>query len=417
MEDIRQMLLDWKTEKVAKLCMENDTNFRVLVRLLKDSSEIVRQRAVEALIEIGSAYVVEHLINAMEDSSEDVRVQAAIGLELIKNEIAIPRLFRALKDESYWVRSHAAAALSKYLPGPIWMKVDPKDIDVIVTDFPDMTEEDIIEFLKKLKIEPSSIERFIELRKKGFRYIPEKIEPPTKEEIIATLPKEILDEVPQDTLKAMSVKELQEYVKEWRTRKELEIKTAPEKKKKKKEKVKEKKKEETVEEILSRIPPEFLASFTKEQLEKLTVEDAKLIEETYRRGIAEGKEKEPERKKKEKEKEKKAKKKLSEKEKLLAELPDSVREALTPEIIEGLTIEDIKEMLRSAKVTSEEEVKKETPAESAEPLSEGEEEERKKLLALIPPDMIADLPKDELEKMDIKQLRSLLEALGVTIPD
>ncbi len=416
MADIRQLLLDWNTEEVVKLCIENDANFKTLVRLLKDSSDVVRQRAVEALTEIGTPYVVEHLIYAMDDPSEDVRVQAAIGLELIKNEIAIPRLFRALKDESYWVVSHAAAALSQYLPGPIWARVDTKDIDIIITDFPDMSEEDIKEFFKNLKVDPSAVERFLELRRKGFRYVPEKIEPPSKEEVIATLPKELLDEIPPDMLKSMSVEELQEYAKEWRSRKE--ISRAPVEKKVEVPEVAEKE-EETVEEILSRIPPEFLSSFTEEQLKSLTVKDAKLIEETYKSGLAPEKEtKMPEKpKKKPKKKAKKKSKVESEKERLLSELPDSVREALTPDIIESLSVEDLKEMVRSAKVTSEEEMKEteEESKESTESTGDDTEAERKRLLSLIPPDMLPDLPADELEKMNVEQLRALLEALGVDI--
>ncbi len=413
MADIRQLLLDWNTEEVVKLCIENDANFKTLVRLLKDSSDVVRQRAVEALTEIGTPYVVEHLLYAMDDPSEDVRVQAAIGLELIKNEIAIPRLFRALKDESHWVVSHAAAALSQYLPGPIWARVDTKDIDIIITDFPDMSEEDIKVFFKNLKVDPSAVERFLELRRKGFRYIPEKIEPPSKEEVIATLPKELLDEISPDMLKSMSVEELQEYAKEWRSRKE--ISRAPVEKKDEVSEVPEKKEEETVEEILSRIPPEFLSSFTEEQLKSLTVEDAKLIEETYKSGLTSEKETKPEKpKKKPKKKAKKKSKVDSEKERLLSELPDSVREALTPDIIESLSIEDLKEMVRSAKVTSEEEMK-ETEEESRESTGDDTEAERKRLLSLIPPDMLPDLPAEELEKMNVEQLRALLEALGVDI--
>ncbi len=411
MVDIRQLLLDWETEEVVKLCLENDSNFKILVRLLKDSSDMIRQRAVEALTEIGTPYVVEYLIEAMDDPSEDVRIQAAIGLELIKNEIAIPRLFRALKDESKWVVSHAAAALSNYIPGPIWARVDPKDIDIIITDFPDMSEEDIKEFFKRLKADPSAVERFLELRRKGFRYVPEKIEPPSKEDIIASLPKELLDEVSLDVLKGMSVDELKAYVKEWEDRREIS-RRAPKVEEKPPEPEKEKAEEkETVEEILSRIPPEFLASFTEEQLKSLTVEDAKLIEETYKSGLSPEKEEKetPKPTKKAKKTKKKRKKTLSEKERLLEELPESVREALTPEIIESLTVEDIKEMLRSAKVTSEEsEESKESVADT--------EDERKRLIALIPPDMLPDLPAEELERMDVEQLRSLLEALGVEIP-
>ena len=84
-----------------------------LIASLKDKNEDVRQGAAEALGEIKDTRAVEPLIALLKDIDEDVRYAAAKALGEIKDTRAVEPLITALKDEDSNVRRGVADALGE----------------------------------------------------------------------------------------------------------------------------------------------------------------------------------------------------------------------------------------------------------------------------------------------------------------
>ncbi len=84
-----------------------------IASLLEDKNSYVRERAADALGEIGNEKAVDELILALSDEDRSVRWRAASALGEIGNEKAVDALILALSDEYSYVRERAAEALGK----------------------------------------------------------------------------------------------------------------------------------------------------------------------------------------------------------------------------------------------------------------------------------------------------------------
>ncbi|MEM3071817.1 MAG: HEAT repeat domain-containing protein, partial [Candidatus Anstonellales archaeon] len=89
-----------------------------LIDALKDWEQNVRENAAKAIGKIAEkggdcSAAVPALIDALKDKNEDVREGAAEALGEIGDARAVPALIDALKDEKWYVRGGAAIALGK----------------------------------------------------------------------------------------------------------------------------------------------------------------------------------------------------------------------------------------------------------------------------------------------------------------
>ncbi|MDH5362206.1 MAG: HEAT repeat domain-containing protein, partial [Aigarchaeota archaeon] len=84
-----------------------------LVQALKDEDRRVRHEAVQALGEIGDARALEPLAEALKDAHNTVRMSAADALGTIGDARAVEPLFQSVWDEDERARERAAEALGK----------------------------------------------------------------------------------------------------------------------------------------------------------------------------------------------------------------------------------------------------------------------------------------------------------------
>jgi len=81
-------------------------------RLGQDSDPIVRQRAAEALADVGGSEAAAALTRGVEDPVDRVRLAAVEGLTDLGPAVAIAGLIRLLREDTVWeVRAQAARAL------------------------------------------------------------------------------------------------------------------------------------------------------------------------------------------------------------------------------------------------------------------------------------------------------------------
>ncbi|MFX1484740.1 MAG: HEAT repeat domain-containing protein, partial [Promethearchaeota archaeon] len=165
---IRNLLLEFETDEVGKLARTNDKSKKELVKAFTDPSDIVRERALLASIDLADPEVITDVTKALSDDVADVRIAAAQALAFYHQPRTIPVMIKGLKDSNTWVRSHCAAGLSKLLNGPIWARLSEEDIDRFAEDFPEMIDDDINRFLAGIKMKDSAISRFMNWRTKGF---------------------------------------------------------------------------------------------------------------------------------------------------------------------------------------------------------------------------------------------------------
>ncbi len=168
MSKTRRLLLEFDTDEVGRLAREKPSEKKALIKAFTDSSDIVRERALIAAIDVVDPTIVEDIIKVMEDSTTDVRIAAAQALSFYHQPRTVPDMLRGLKDTSPWVGSHCAAGLSKILKGPIYARLSEESVDKMLNDFPDMDEEDINKFLESIEMKPESITRFENWRMKKF---------------------------------------------------------------------------------------------------------------------------------------------------------------------------------------------------------------------------------------------------------
>ena len=168
MAETRRLLLEYETEQVGKLAREKPKVRKALVKAFTDASEIVRQRALFAALDMGDPSIVTDVVKALSDDEAEVRVVAAEVLAWYHQPRTIPQLLKGLKDDDTWVKSHCASGLSKLINGPIWARVKQEDVDLFIENFPDMEDTAIEEFLTEIKVRPDAIDKFLGWRRAEF---------------------------------------------------------------------------------------------------------------------------------------------------------------------------------------------------------------------------------------------------------
>ena len=90
----------------------------------------------------------------------------------------------------------------------------------------------------------------------------------------------------------------------------------------------------------------------------------------------------------------------AEKDKLISELPDDVRDSMSGEAIAKLTKDELQELVEVSKAEEEE-----------DELVKKYGRKKAKLLKDIPEDVLAGIPEDQLEEMDEETLKGLADAM------
>jgi len=371
----RKLLLEYETEEVGRLAREDPREKKALVKAFGDSSDVVRERALIASVETADPTLVTNITKALSDNVPDVRIAAAQALAFYHQPVTVPDLLKGLKDENTWVRSHCAAGLSKILNGPIWARIPGEDIDKIIDDFPDMTEDEVDSFLASIKMKPGAINRFKTWREKKF-----KLEIDESELIAELESKPILlsEETLASTPSAKSTKD-------------------------------------EVEAILAELPDELRETLPPEDIKRLTPDSARELVRQLKVSVptAEKKKKKKKAVKVKKVKRVRKKKKKTEKDELIERLPVEVRESVGEAALADLTTDELEALLASSgEAETEAEV---SEVEDTDPrmkeLSEKYGPEKAEILATIPEPMLQDIPEDQIKEMDLETLKGLAQAL------
>ncbi|MCK5301872.1 MAG: HEAT repeat domain-containing protein, partial [Candidatus Thorarchaeota archaeon] len=365
---------------------------KALVRAFSDPSEIVRERALIAAIDLGDPTVVTDIRATLDDDSTDVRVAAAQALAWYRQPRTIPALIHGLKDSNTWVRSHCALGLSKMLHGPIWARIPGEDIDIIHADFPEMDEGDVRSFLRKLELSEEAVDQFIMWKSAKFEI-----------EIDESILIKELEGKP--IILAAAMTEAGEPVRDSGLSVEVEA-------------------------ILSELPDEVRASLPSEDLRRLTPSTARDLVTTLTV-------KEPKKKairvKRVKRVRKKKKKPLA-REQLIEKIPSEVRETVSEEVLESLSTDELEALVAATPEVEEAEPTVEKPEkekrkkkESVEAIPPVDEEavedlrwqqfvdkygeEKADLLISVSPEMLEGIPQEQIADMDLDTLKSLVQAL------
>ncbi|MHA1903729.1 MAG: HEAT repeat domain-containing protein [Candidatus Thorarchaeota archaeon] len=387
MSETRKLLLDFETEEVGALAKNNSKVRKALVRAFTDASEIVRERALIAAIDLGDPAIVNDINRALSDDVDDVRIAAAQALAWYQQPRTIPELFRGLKDSNTWVRSHCAAGLSKIVKGPIWARLKDDTIEKLVDDFPAMDEEEIRKFLSDIDVGSESIDKFMVWRKAKFDI-----------EIDMAI---LLEEL---EAKPIIMPEREGEIGETPALGKPTGLT-PE-----------------VETILGELPDEIRGTLPPEDLRRLTPETARELVNSL---IATFPEKKPKKKKKVKVKRVKKvvrKKKGRTREALLTRIPAEVRESVGDEVLSGLKIEELEALISSTPEPEVEEPEKPKPKKKAKKKAAEVDpkmqmftdkfgEDKASLLVAMPEDMLEGIPEEQIHEMDMETLKGLLDAL------
>lgn len=374
---IRNLLLEFETDEVGKLARTNDKSKKELVKAFTDPSDIVRERALLASIDLADPEVITDVTKALSDDVADVRIAAAQALAFYHQPRTIPVMIKGLKDSNTWVRSHCAAGLSKLLNGPIWARLSEEDIDRFVEDFPEMIDDDINKFLAGIKMKDSAISRFMNWRTKGFDI-----------ELDMSALVEELEGAPilisEDAIAVADVTKTGGVSDE-------------------------------IDEILSELPDDLLATLPPEDIKRLTPASARELVQKLQVSIPSSK---PKKKKVKVRKVKKVKKKKKDSavEELIARLPDEVRQDIGDETLASLSTEELEALLAATPEKEEPEVvEPEVEEELIDPrkqsLIDKYGEEKAELLITIPEVMLEGIPEEQIEEMDLDTLKGLTQAL------
>ena len=369
---IRSFLLEFETDEVGKLARKNVKNMKALIKAFSDTSDVVRERALIAAIDVADPEVVTDVSKALSDDVQDVRIAAAQALAFYHQPRTIPILFKGLQDESTWVRSHCAVGLSKLLNGPIWARLPTEDVEKLVEDFPEMTDDDINKFLSIIKMKNTAIDKFMNWRTKGFDV-----------EIDVSVLVEELEKAPIFLTDVA----------------DAPVATGE------------------VDEILSELPEEILATLPPEDIKRLTPASARELVQKLKVSIPSAT---PIKKKKavkvRKVKKVKKKKKATAKDMLIEKLPAEVRAEIGDETLSSLSTDELEALHAAAPEAEKPEAEPEPKAE--EPVDPKMQEfinkygeEKAELLITIPEVMLEGIPKDQIEEMDIETLKGLTQAL------
>ncbi|MFX0045666.1 MAG: HEAT repeat domain-containing protein [Candidatus Hermodarchaeota archaeon] len=401
MSETRRLLLEFETEEVGIRAQKSKKVRTALVSAFSDASDVVRERALLASMDIGDPTIVVDLTKAMNDEEESVRIACAQALAFYHQPRTVPDLLRGLNDENTWVRSHCAAGLSKLLRGPIWARLSEEDIEQLVSNFPDLPEEKIRRRLTGINLSSEGIDRFLNWRSQEFNveidvsdFVRELEETPivlAGAEAVATTP--IEEEAPRK-MPGISAE---------------------------------------VEEILSEVPDELKETLPEEDLRRLTPETARELVDSLKASF-EVKVEKPKPKKKKAVKVRKVKKVRRKKgapsrQELIERIPGEVRESISDDVLQGLSYDELEALIASTMETAAPEVKVEKKPEEETVAVEAEVsvdekrlkeytgkygEEKAQLLMTIPEDMLVGIPEEQIEEMDLETLRALLQALEPT---
>lgn len=371
--------MEFETDEVGRLARETKTERKALLNAFSDPSDIVRERALIAAVDLADPTVVADIVKALSDDVADVRIAAAQALAFYHQPRTVPDLIKGLKDDSTWVRSHCAVGLSKLLNGPIWARISSDDVEKIVDDFPDMAEEDINRFLTGLKMKPSVVDRFMNWRSQGFDI-----------EVDVSSIVEELEGAP--ILLSEEAAEKLEVPKVVGVSDDVEV-------------------------ILSELPDEIRETLPPEDLRRLTPASARELVQKLKVSIPS----EPKKKKKavkvRKVKKVRKKKKPTAQDDLIEKLPAEVRKEVGDETLATLSVEELEALLSSTG-----EIEPEETAIEPEPIEEAVDprkqefvdkygEEKAELLISIPEVMLEGIPEDQIQEMDLETLKGLTQAL------
>jgi len=375
----RSLLLDFETDEVGRLAREKKTERKALLNAFSDPSDIVRERALIAAVDLADPTVVADIVRALSDDVADVRIAAAQALAFYHQPRTVPDLIKGLKDDSTWVRSHCAVGLSKLLNGPIWARISSDDVEKIVDDFPDMGEEDINRFLTGLKMKPSVVDRFMNWRSQGFDI---EVDVSSIVEELEGAPI-LLSEAAAEKLEAPKVVGVSD----------------------------------DVEVILSELPDEIRETLPPEDLRRLTPASARELVQKLKVSIPS----EPKKKKKavkvRKVKKVRKKKKPTAQDDLIEKLPAEVRKEVGDETLATLSVEELEALLSSTgEIEPEETAVEPEPIEGAvdprmQEFVDKYGEEKAELLISIPEVMLEGIPEDQIQEMDLETLKGLTQAL------
>ncbi len=392
MSNARRLLLEFETEEVGVRARDNKKMRKALVRAFSDPSETVRERALIAAIDLGDPSIVTDIRAPLDDDNADVRVAAAQALAWYRQPRTVPALIHGLKDSNTWVRSHCALGLSKLLHGPIWARIPGEDIDIIHAGFPEMDEDNIRKFLRKLELSEEAVDQFIMWKSAKFEIeIDESIlikETEGKPFILAAAMTEAAEPVKASGLS------------------------------------------EEVETILSELPDEVRASLPSEDLRRLTATTARELVTSL---TTEEPKKKAVRVKRVKRVRKKKKKPLA-REQLIEKIPPEVRETVSEDVLESLSTDELEALVAASPEVEEAEPtveepkkkkrKKKEPVEVLPPVDDEEVEdlrwqqfadkygaEKADLLISVSSEMLEGIPQEQIVDMDMDTLKSLVQAL------
>jgi HEAT repeat protein len=396
MSETRRLLLEFETEEVGIRAQKSKKVRKALVSAFSDASDVVRERALLASMDIGDPTIVVDLAKAMNDEEESVRIACAQALAFYHQPRTVPDLIRGLNDENTWVRSHCAAGLSKLLRGPIWARLSEEDIEQLASNFPDLPEDRIRKRLAGINLSSEGIDRFLNWRSQEFNI----------EIDVSDFVRE-LEETPIVLAGAEAVAAVP--VEEEAPRKMPGISAE-------------------VEEILSEVPEGLKETLPEEDLRRLTPETARELVESLRASFeVEAEKPKPKKKKKavkvRKVKRVRRKKGAPSRQDLIEKIPGEVRESISDDVLQGLSYEELEALIAStmeAATPAAEAEKK--PEEAVEVEVPGDEkrlneytgrygEEKAQLLVTIPEDMLVGIPEEQIEEMDLETLKALLQAL------
>jgi hypothetical protein len=372
----RSLLLEFETEEVGRLARESKAERAALIKAFSDPSDIVRERALIAAIDLADPTVITDIVKSLSDDVQDVRIAAAQALAFYHQPRTVPVMIKGLKDSSPWVRSHCAAGLSKLLNGPIWARISDDDIEKLIDDFPDMMDEDINRFLTGMKMKPSAINHYINWRGKDFDV---EIDTTSLEEELEGTPILLSERAAAsvDTSRMGGVSD-------------------------------------EVDEILSELPDDIRSTLPPEDLRRLTPSSARELVQKLKVAIPS---EAPKKKKVKVRKVKKVKKKkaLTAQDELIDKLPAEVRKEVGDETLGTLSVDELEALLSSTADSEPEEAEPEPPEKEEDSRMQAfinkYGQEKAELLISIPEVMLEGIPEDQIQEMDLETLKGLTQAL------
>ena len=370
--------MEFETDEVGRLAREQKSERKALISAFTDPSDIVRERALIAAVDLADPTIVTDIVKAMSDEVPDVRIAAAQALAFYHQPRTVPDLLKGLQDDNTWVRSHCAAGLSKLLNGPIWARISKENVEKLINDFPEMTDEEINKFFSDIKMKTPAIDRYNNWRSKDFDI---EIDVTSLAEELEGAPILLSEEAAASigTPKAEGISE-------------------------------------EVDAILSELPEELRETLPPEDVRRLTPDSARELVQKLKVSIPE-KPKKKKAVKVRKVKKVKKKKKPTAQDELIEKLPEEVRKEVGDETLSTLSVEELEALLSSTSESEPEAEKAEAEPEEIDTDPRMKElvdkfgQEKAELLINIPNVMLEGIPEDQIQEMDMETLKGLTQAL------